>query len=228
MFDFFSLKDINSIDKKYKIDNVVKSNTSKFRQKVKILVIDDKEFTPLKNLQQHGYTIHVLKNLPSIETIKDYQIILCDLKGVGLDFNREGQGAYLIKEIKKAYPSKIVIAYTGGADDAETIFKAKKHADNFLLKDADIEEWTDNLDRYINDVMNPVYSWKIIRVSLLEQDVSPYELAKLEDKFVNSLINKNINTFDKYIKSINLSSSIVNMLSTCIKMMQIWNEITND
>lgn len=224
MISFGKLKDINSIDKKFKFYSIIKSNTIQFRQRVKILVIDDQEFTPLNNLQQHGFVVHVFKNLPSIDNAYDYHIILCDLQGVGIEFNAETQGAHLIKEIKKAFPAKIVIAYTGGSCES-VILKAKMYADDFLAKDANIEEWTDYLDKYIAEVMNPVYAWKKLRVSLLEEGITPYELAKLEDKFVSSLLGKNTKILDNYLQKINLSQALLNMLSTCLNIIQTIKEL---
>lgn len=49
---------------------------------------------------------------------------------MGRNFDKEGEGATLIRQIKRAYPSIFIIAYSGGAD-ADIIREVKEYADSF-------------------------------------------------------------------------------------------------
>src|SRR3546814_11988315 len=103
-----------------------------------------------------------------------YNIILCDLQGVGRHLDERNQGAYLIDEIKRNHPEKFVIAYTGGTSDSGIALKAAAVADFFLRKDADIQEWRDKHDRIIGFLSNPVAVWKSQRDAIVETDVHTY------------------------------------------------------
>ena len=92
------------------IENIISSKIVEYRKKIRILVIDDQEFTPQSNLTTLRYNIDYVSEIPNIDTVKDYHIILCDLKGVGRNFDKEGEGATLIRQIKRAYPSIFIIA----------------------------------------------------------------------------------------------------------------------
>ena len=53
------------------------------RKLVPIAVIDDETFAPAQNLENNGYVIEIIGDLKSISQILEYNIILCDLQGVG-------------------------------------------------------------------------------------------------------------------------------------------------
>jgi hypothetical protein len=158
------------------------------RERFRILVVDDKEFTPLSNLNRHNYWIQHVPDINSINVVAPFHIVLSDLTGVGIALNPNMQGAHLIAEIKKNYPEKVVIAYTGGGS-SPLVERSIQVADHFLKKDADIEEWCEILDASINELANPSKVWQKIRHRLLNAGVSPYELALLEDTFVANVLS---------------------------------------
>jgi hypothetical protein len=105
-----------------------------------------------------------------------------DLIGIGARLSPTLHGAHVIEEIKKIYPEKIVIAYTGGAKQ-DLLSKAIPASDYYLPKDANVEQWCDQLDSSIKLLGNPVTVWKALRHRLLDAGVTPYQLAELEDLF---------------------------------------------
>ena len=88
------------------------------REDAKMVVVDDQDFPYLDILRQHKFNIDTLNDITSLTTIEAYDVVLCDLNGVGKSFSRQYQGAYLVKEIYKRYPFKIIISYTGISFDA--------------------------------------------------------------------------------------------------------------
>ena len=157
------------------------------RRSVRIVVIDDKDFSPLQNLQQHLFNITHLRDLSTIETIRDYPVVLVDLQGVGRELNPRQQGAHLIREIKAHYPEKYVIAYTGGAAP-DLLVASVEIADKFTQKDTSIEDWCELLDEGALAVIHPAVVWKNNRYRLLDMGVTPFQLACLEDALVRSLL----------------------------------------
>ena len=72
------------------------------RSKFPIVVIYDKDFKPIKNLQRYNFSVTHLPDIHSIDVVARYPIVLSDLLGVGLSFGPKLQGAQVIKEITPA------------------------------------------------------------------------------------------------------------------------------
>lgn len=104
-----TLDDLNNFSN----SEVASASLAARRGATKIAIIDDEEIAGLKNLKSYGYNIVVFNDIDRATDIEEYDIILCDVMGVGLNFSSESQGAELIREIKNNFPSKYVLAYTG-------------------------------------------------------------------------------------------------------------------
>ena len=139
--------------------NRLNQNQADIRAAVKIAVIDDEKFQPYSNLKSYGYDIALLPDISKISEISGYDIILSDLMGVGTHFDQAIGGASLIREIKKSYPTKIVIAYTGARANSAEAIAAKELCDHFLKKDADLTEWTEMPDAFVGEVVAPYTMW---------------------------------------------------------------------
>jgi DNA-binding NarL/FixJ family response regulator len=159
------------------------------RAKFPIVLIDDKDFTPINNLQRYNFNITHFSDIQSIDVVSRYPVILCDLLGVGLSFGPRLQGTQVIREIKKNFPDKFVIAYTGGGS-SEVSEAAISFADQYLKKDADLEDWCEILDTANTHISNPVTVWRKLRHTLLDAGATPYQVARLEDSFVQNVLGR--------------------------------------
>ena len=138
----------------------------------------------------------------------EYDIIICDIHGVGEAFSKEFQGAYLVKEIYKQYPFKIIISYTGITYDAR-YNEYLKHAEFSLKKDVSSEDFVEKLDAAISLIQDPVHRWNKIKNYLVENDVPTYEIALIEDDFVRRLLsNQDFNDFPKKKIQKNIDSNL--------------------
>ena len=180
------LRSIDEVDKDLQL-LFPKKSLQDIRRSVRIVVIDDKSFSPLQNLQQHQFSITHLRDLSTIDTVRDYHVALIDLQGVGRDLNPTQQGAHLIREIKANFPEKYVIAYTGGAAP-DLLVPSIEVADKFTQKDTSIEDWCELLDEGTQAVIHPAVVWRKNRARLLDKGVTPFQLACLEDSLVCSLL----------------------------------------
>lgn len=185
---FSNFKDVEWLKRRLDVESIIEQRLYEQRKNTKILVIDDQSFEIKEFIKNHGYSIDLLQDISSVEMTEPYPLILCDIRGVGLMLNPKLQGIHLINEIKKTYPSKIVIAYTAGTDSS--MQDKLIQPDGFLLKTADLAEWIELLDSKIKEVMNPVFSWNRIKHKLISLSVPPIEIAELEDAFVRSVIKK--------------------------------------
>lgn len=160
---------------------------AELRKKIPIVAIDDKLFPPEKNLQNSGFLIETLSDIQRISDIEKFQIILCDVNGIGSALSASTQGAYVIEEIKSLYPDKVVIAYTAGSAASKLVIRAKDAADLYLKKDASVEEWRDLLDDQIKSLCNPISVWRKTRLRLLNSGIELQELLSLEQALLQNL-----------------------------------------
>lgn len=157
------------------------------RNKIPIVAIDDQVFLPERNLKNSGFSIETLADIQRIPDVEKYQVILCDVNGVGSALSENTQGAYVIEEIKSTYPDKIVIAYTAGSAASKLVSRARASADRYIKKDASVEEWRDLLDDVIKSLCNPIDVWKKTRIRLLNAGIELEDLMKLEQALLANL-----------------------------------------
>ena len=125
-----------------------------------------------------------------MQAVEPCHIILCDLQGVGHALDPQKQGAFFIDEIKRNYPEKFVVAYTGGGLNQAITRDAMQSSDVFLRKDSMIEDWRDKLDTLIVKLLDPFQVWERQRIALVHKGVDTLVILKLEDSFVRSIIAK--------------------------------------
>ena len=178
------------------------------RSDVKIAIIDDEPIEIMDILKSHKFNIDLIPKIESINILGEYDIIICDIHGVGEAFSKEFQGSYLVKEIYKQYPFKIIISYTGITYDAR-YNEYLKHAEFSLKKDVSSEDFVEKLDAAISLIQDPVHRWNKIKNYLVENDVPTYEIALIEDDFVRRLLsNQDFNDFPKKKIQKNIDSNL--------------------
>lgn len=185
------------------------------RSKIKIGIIDDKPFDPARNLRNFGYDISEIGDVKNLSEVEKYAIILCDLMGVGLNFDSDLQGATLVREIRRNYPAIMIGAYSGASSSSKNVQRSKIYADKFIVKDADNEEWTDHLDELICEALDTKNVWFRIRSSLVEQKIGTKLLLQIEDEYVRSIRYKkaNLDSIHNIISSKNTSDSVRGILT---------------
>ena len=154
------------------------------RKDVPMLLIDDEhgDFKILETLHNHNFNILTVPDVTSIEQVKPYEIILCDIKGIGKVFGSEYEGAHVIAEIRKRFPFKTILAYSAFNHDPD-YNKYLKVADDVIKKDTDIDLWVEILDNSIEEAKNPEKKWIKLRNFLIEKDVSLFDISLLEDEY---------------------------------------------
>lgn len=188
------------------------------RSSIPIAIIDDESFIRAEILKTHDFKVKELGDISDIRAIHTYPIILCDIKGVGKSFGSPYEGGHVIEEIKKYYPAKILIAYTGHQFDPSYnhFFKL---CDFSIKKDLGGDEWVKYLDEAIKIATDPVRQWLKTRERLIDMEISALHLVKLEDEFVKRVIGKQSN-FPSDTLANNLPSDIrtivLNLVSSFI------------
>lgn len=177
------------------------------RNAVDILCIDDQGLQYEEIIRHHGFNIRVLKDIEDIRSVADYPVVICDIKGIGKAFNSPFEGGHIIQEIKKHYPSKVVIAFSGHQFDAK-YNKYFKMSDYVLSKDIDSDQWVDILDETVRKITSPIEQWKRIRQYLVDNNVSTKVIFQLEQEYISAVLEKDGSKFGKP-KTLNLLSQDV-------------------
>lgn len=195
-------------------------NIAELRKHVNMLIIDDNDFAPENYLRANGYQISHKTDIDTLRDIEPYDIILCDISGVGRKLGYAKEGAFIIREIHANYPNKRVIAYTSYTYKAD-YNRFFSMADFVATKDLGIDDWINVLDEQVKNSIDPVKQWIKIRDYLLENDVSTLTIAKIEDKYVAAVTDKDFNKLKNYVegKDSKLSSIVTDFLSSlCAKI----------
>lgn len=161
------------------------------RSRLKVLVIDDQPFILKDVLASHGFAIHEMRDISAIDLVSGFPIVVCDIKGVGAEFHSKHQGAHLFREIRKAFPEKYIVAFTGFRFDA-TYNEYFRVADVSLKKDTDTEAWVKVLDEAILVMAEPRQRWLRMRRFLLEEArLELWTVLLLEQAFIDAVQAKN-------------------------------------
>lgn len=178
-------------------ESILKEQSLSYLKKItEILVIDDNPFAFLDALKNHEFNINQKNDIFSLKDVEAYDIILCDVRGVGRFLGSEYEGAYLIKQLKSKYPNKSIVAYTANEYNPD-FQKYLSYADATIPKGSALEDWSSLLDRIIKESADPVAQWNKTRRALLDANVSTFEVAKYESQYVKAIKSGNFENLKK-------------------------------
>lgn len=182
------------IDKNYKtIDElpanaVVKLINKKIIENTKILIIDDEKLEIEETLRRIGYNVFWKKDIDILTEVEDYQIIICDYKGVGLKFKSEFEGIYLLHLIKEKYPEKIVYLLSAASVNGKVNNYIKYF--NELIYKGDEDKLIEYINQDSQKFFNPRDMWLHYKTILKGKNISEKEIFQLENLYVQSFIDK--------------------------------------
>lgn len=171
---FFPLKTIDSLPQES--FNAFES----YRDRLKVLIIDDNEVPLIQNLRNMGYNIKRYSDIPDLDALTKFPIIIADVQGVGKSLKLKNGGIEIIRQSQKTNPLKEYGIYSAATYDLSVTIPGV----TVIEKDFDSDDWSDVLDSMFERVMNPRKRWKKIQHYLIDSGVTSYEMAKLEDEYV--------------------------------------------
>ena len=185
---------------------------SQLKKVTEILVIDDNEFTYLEALMKSEYHIEHRTDIQSLKDAAEYDIVLCDIRGVGNFLGSQYDGAYLVKQLKKKYPNKIIVSYTAEPYNPQ-YEEFLKYADAIVSKGTVLEDWDSLLTELLQDLSDPVKQWEKTRQALLDAGVSTVSVAKHEARYVKAVKYGSFESLRKlYDKKNDASAEIMKIL----------------
>jgi hypothetical protein len=156
------------------------------KQRYQIAVIDDQPFLKAEALRNHKFQVVEIGDIKAIDQVSAYPVIVCDIRGVGTAFGSGLEGAHLIAEIRKAYPDKFIMSYSGAEFDMSYNESLSK-VDVAVPKDAQTEYWVKVLEEGITTVGDTKRRWVRFRNTLLQRGVEVHDVFRLEQAFIKSL-----------------------------------------
>lgn len=165
------------------------------RDSIKICIIDDEGFD-INMLYDLGYKdIRKKMQFENMDEYQDYDIILCDVEGVGINVDAEKQGLAVAEQIKNFYPEKVVLLYSG--KNIETFGEMPNIVDGYLRKQSSMSELANSLDHYYKISIDPINVWKKTRDDMLKNNISTKTIAFLEDRYCRALLEKDEYLFNE-------------------------------
>lgn len=156
------------------------------KRNTQIAIIDDQVFPKGDALRNHGFNIIELCDIKSVDQVANYPIVVCDIRGVGQSLSSDLEGAHLISEIRKSYPDKFLVTYSGAQFDI-TYNEPLRVVDASIAKDAPTEQWVSVLERGVEKVTNPKERWIRLRQTLLDRNIEIHGVFSLEQKFIKAI-----------------------------------------
>lgn len=160
------------------------------RNNIKIAIIDDMEVPYLESLRRSGYNVRHYKDIEDFEILKAYSVIVCDIIGVGKHFGSKLEGAYIIKEARKLFPEKYIIAMSSAVYKIN-VAKTIGIADDKIVRDTDLDSVLNSIDKAVNTMRSNRLRWLRLRDNLLnDHNVDIYDVWLIEQDFIASMLRK--------------------------------------
>lgn len=180
------------------------------QRKLKIAVIDDDDFPFTDALEARGaggkvqhfsdYTKPLKQAQQKSKPIdlSNYDIIFCDISGVGSSIFPSLEGIGVIDDLRIKYPFHVIVAYTGNPGLISSKLKKADCVDHIFSKDWQLDDFLLNFDKLVEIFKFPKARWIFIRKRLSFLDVGEKEIESFRRSFVEHVLLANIlkNNFD--------------------------------
>lgn len=190
------------------------------RNKVKICFIDDEGYSSLDKLTALGYkNITVKYEFNDLEEFSDFDVIFCDIQGIGKNIYPKYQGYDVAVELKKKFPSCIVFIYTG-KDLSQ--YPPLPNGIKYISKQTTMKDIVAILDNSCEYLWNPIVAWKMIENDLRSKNTPNKYIAYLEDRFFTSIANNRNEVSESYFSAnLNTFNDVKYFITTAIAIVDI-------
>jgi len=183
------------------------------RKQFKIAIVDDevdKRFSQDEKeaLLRRGFDIRYLKDIQSIQDLAKYQIVFCDIKGVGanLAVGKDFHGGIIVSELRKYHPLAYIVIYSSETYKPEFnryFALADGVADKGRMTGEPLIELFDQAMKTLN---SPTKQWVRFKKNVLgqrEQYIEPRTMERLHKRFLGMFAIGDT-AFEKQSKLLNL------------------------
>lgn len=208
------MKTINQVkEKKFDFEN------NPQRDKIKICVIDDEGFTKKSQLAKLGYSdITELYSFESVNSLKEYDVILCDMDGIGKLLDETKQGIAVAEQLRINFPLKKIFIYSGKTIEG---YGELPNEVEYISKQLSANELSKYLDNKCSYFWDPIESWEYMYELMIKSKLSAKTIAVIEDRFVTSILEKKNLFYSDNNKILPNIQTVINVLSMCAKIVSI-------
>jgi hypothetical protein len=188
------------------------------KKSAQVAVVDDEPFNHAEALRLNGFQIvEVGADVRTIEQFENYGLIVCDIRGVGKALGSRFEGAHVIKELRKRYPDKYLVAFTGMTFDA-SYNDCLNAADVSVKKDAGFDPWVSLLENGLREVSNPRTRWLRFRAHLSKAGLDAYQIFRMEQAYIKAVEKKNPEIFASELVSVDVGEDVKKILGIFSKV----------
>ena len=195
---------------KKKKTKLKEKNQDEIKAICKILFIDDKSFPLVDILKSEGWK-HVIriKDVEALEQseVKDANILIVDIQGVGKKLKFKDEGLGLIIALKEKYPGKKVIVYS--AEDQgkiQAFHPGIDKADKRLSKNSDPYEFQVVIENFSKELFSLSECVKRIQAQIMKEFGQSLDTEKVIEN-LNKIYLKNDYSETNISKIFNLSNA---------------------
>jgi len=169
-------------------------------KKLKIAVIDDAEFPWKDALEVKGHSVDVFEDYTkSIKqegqrvkayTFSKYDIVLCDIDGVGMMLYPGAEGVAVISDIREKNPMQVIAAFTGKPAKLLDPSTGRNITaiDKTFQRDWSVDDFLFNFSKLSCIFHKPSERWEFIRERLLHVGVSESKISEMQRTFVENVL----------------------------------------
>lgn len=174
-------------------DNYIENSSINLNGKFSIAFIDNDARTRqrdrfiLEDYQQRA----ILADLQNIQLMENFDLIICDVMGVGIEIGKNKKANSILKKIKELYPYKYVIAIS---TDENCLQEVKETVDKTMCKN--ITSFEDQLEKAIvegiGEMSVPQKYWEKIEARLKENRIPEKKIQNYKEAYALHLYRKRI------------------------------------
>lgn len=131
-------------------------SVDQIKNELKVIFVDDKKFNIVDLLRKSGWKqVTNKKDILDLDApdIREAHVIFLDINGVGVAMGFRNQGMGLCGAIKRKYKDKKRVVLYSGETDGNIFDNDAKMADDTLVKDSDLYQFTSLMEQYGKELL---------------------------------------------------------------------------
>lgn len=168
------------------------------RPKIRVAIIDDQIFPFTRALETEGCRVQVFDDYSTkisqrnqkikIIELSSYDVIICDIHAVGALIYPGSEGISVIEDLRKKYPLKVIVAYTGDPGAILTKLKRQDTLDKIFAKEWSVDDFLFNFREILDIFARPKNRWEFIQRRLTHLGLPQHKISGVQRVFVEHVL----------------------------------------
>jgi CheY-like chemotaxis protein len=165
---------------------------------IRVVIVDDKPFPWVDALENRGCNVTCLSDYTrplrqanqklKTHELKSYDIIVCDIHGVGSAIYPGIEGIGVMEELRRKNPLHVIAAYTGNPGAIYSKMKRQNALDAVFSRDWGVDDFLLNFGELTKVFSSPRNRWEFIRRRLAHLEVGEKKIADIQRSFVEQVL----------------------------------------